>query len=320
MASPHRLKFVEPMKAMTAPAPPHNGEWLYEVKFDGFRVLAIKNGKEVELWSRNQKRLDERFPEVVKAVAKLRIKSCMLDGEVCALNDEGGSSFQLLQNSAETTHPVVYYVFDLLFEGPKDIRDLSLMERKIRLEAVLLNATDPIRPSTFFTENPQEVLDKMKLAGAEGSIAKLKNSKYETGHRSAAWIKIKFHKGQEFVIAGYTLPKKSRRYFGALILGYYRGKRLIFAGRVGTGFNEKTLKEIYQKLKPLECSNPLIEEVQEPSGRWRPKGWKASDSRWVQPKLVAQVQFTEWTDDGLLRHPSFQGLRVDKSPTNVVRE
>jgi bifunctional non-homologous end joining protein LigD len=315
-----RLKFVEPMKAVTAPAPPEDGAWIYEVKFDGFRVLAIKNGREVELWSRNQKRLDERFPEVARAVAKLSAKSCLLDGEVCALDAQGRSSFQLLQNAGETNHPVVYYAFDLLFEGGRDLRRLPLTERKTHLEEVLLNAVDPIRPSAFFSENPKEVLAKMRSVGAEGSIAKLKSSAYETGRRSGAWIKLKFHQGQEFVIAGYTLPKKSRRYFGALILGYYRGQRLIFAGRVGTGFNEKTLKAIHQKLKPLECAAPMVEEVQEPSGRWRPKGWKASDSRWVKPKLVAQVQFAEWTSDGILRHPSFLGLRDDKKPEDVVRE
>jgi bifunctional non-homologous end joining protein LigD len=320
MATPRRLKFVEPMKAAVAARPPEDGRWLYEVKFDGFRVLALKNGKDVELWSRNKKPLNERFPEVVKAVAKLSIKSCVFDGEVCALNAEGRSSFQLLQNAGETNHPVVYYIFDLLFERDKDLRKLALLERKTQLEAVLLNAVDPIRPSPFFTEDPTQILDKMKSAGAEGSIAKLKDSAYETGRRSGAWVKIKFHKGQEFVIAGYTLPKRSRQYFGALILGYYRGKKLIFAGRVGTGFDDKSLREIFHQLKPLEVEKPMVEEVQEPSGRWRPKGWKASDSRWVRPKLVAQVQFTEWTEDGILRHPSFIGLRDDKKAADVVRE
>ena len=320
MAASRRLKFVEPMKAVVAPAPPYDGEWLYEVKFDGFRILAVKNGKEVELWSRNEKLLNERFPDVVRAVAKLRAKSCVLDGEVCALNAQGRSSFQLLQNSAGQPAPVVYYIFDLPFEGATDLRDLPLTERKTRLEAVLLNAIDPIRPSPFFTENPGDVLDKMESAGAEGAIAKRKDSLYETGHRSGAWVKIKFHKGQEFVVVGYTLPKKSRKYFGALLLGYYRGKRLVFAGRVGTGFNDKALRDIYRKLKAIASDVPLVEEVQEPSGRWRPKGWKASDTRWVKPELVAQVQFTEWTDDGILRHPSFQGLRDDKKAADVVRE
>jgi bifunctional non-homologous end joining protein LigD len=320
MAAARRLHFVEPMKAAVAAPPPDNGEWLYEVKFDGFRVLAVKNGREVELWSRNEKLLNERFPGVVEAVKKLSTRSCVLDGEACALNTQGRSSFQLLQNSGEVAAPVVYYVFDVLFEGSKDMRTLPLTERKTYLEAILLEAIDPIRPSLFFTENVAKILAKMKSAGAEGSIAKRKDSIYETGRRSGAWVKIKFHKGQEFVIAGYTRPRRSRKYFGSLILGYYKGRRLVFAGRVGTGFNEESLREIYGKLRKLEVGAPLVEEVQEPSGRWRPKGWKASDSRWVRPELIAQVQFTEWTDDGILRHPSFQGLRIDKNPRDVVRE
>src|ERR1700742_891132 len=137
MAALRRLKFVEPMKAKVAPAPPHNGEWLYEVKFDGFRVLAVKNGREIELWSRNHKSLNERFPTVVKAVAKLSAKSCVLDGEVCALDKSGRSSFQLLQNVGEGTTPVVYYVFDLLFEGANDLRGPPLLERKTKLDEVL---------------------------------------------------------------------------------------------------------------------------------------------------------------------------------------
>jgi bifunctional non-homologous end joining protein LigD len=308
------------MKAAVAAPPADNGAWLYEVKFDGFRVLAVKNGKSVELWSRNEKPLHERFPGVVAAVQKLSAKSCIIDGEVCALNAEGESSFQLLQNSGAAPTPVVYYVFDVLFEGGRDLRQLPLTERRKHLEALLLETVDPLRPSLCFTDDVKNILAKMKSAGAEGAIAKQKDSVYETGRRSGAWVKIKFHRGQEFVVAGYTLPKKSRKYFGALILGYYRGKRLIFAGRVGTGFNDKSLREIHAKLKKLEIAAPVVEEIQEPSGRWRPKGWKASDSRWVKPRLVAQVQFTEWTSDGILRHPSFLGLRTDKDPREVVRE
>jgi bifunctional non-homologous end joining protein LigD len=149
---------------------------------------------------------------------------------------------------------------------------------------LLATAAEPIRPSTYFMDNPKKVLEKMDVVGAEGAIANLMTSPYESGRRSGAWIKIKFHKGQEFVVVGYTLPKQSRKYFGALSLGYYKDKRLIFGGRVGTGFNDKALKEIFDKLKPLEIPEPMVEEIQEPSGRWRPRGWKASDSRWVKPK------------------------------------
>ena len=256
----------------------------------------------------------------MKAIGKLAVKNCILDGEVCALDPAGRSSFQILQNQAETDHPVVYYVLDVLVDDKTDCRSLTLTKRQERLAAILSMAHEPIRPSPVFSKDPAAVLDKMRAVGAEGSIAKLKDSVYEAGRRSGTWVKIKFHKGQEFVVVGYTLPQKSRQYFGALILGYYRDKRLIFAGRVGTGFSDKALREIFTKLKPLEVDKPLVEEIQDPTGRWRPKGWKSSDSRWVQPTLVAQVQFTEWTDDGILRHPSFQGLRDDKDPTKVVRE
>ncbi len=315
-----RLRFVEPMKALSTAPPPLDGHWLYELKFDGFRALAIKEGTSVQLWSRNKKRLDERFPGIVEAVAKLPSQRCIIDGEVCALDEKGRSSFQLLQNSADRNPPIVYHVFDLLFEGRKDTRHLPLMERKTRLDSILLHAKDPIYNSVFFTETPAAVLEAMRKAGAEGAIAKRKCSLYESGQRSADWVKIKFHKSQEFVICGYTLPKASRQYFGALLLGYYEGKHLIFCGRVGTGFGDKALKSLHGEMRKLEVSKPLVERVQEPSGRWRAPGWKASETRWVKPKLIAQIQFTEWTDDGLLRHPSFLGLRDDKDPRSIVRE
>jgi bifunctional non-homologous end joining protein LigD len=160
----------------------------------------------------------------------------------------------------------------------------------------------------------------MREAGAEGAIAKRIDSVYETGQRSGAWIKIKFHREQEFVVVGYTLPKNSRKFFGSLLLGYFEGKRLIFAGHVGTGFSERMLKGIYGRLKKIEIDQPQAQQIQEQSDRWRAKGWKPSECRWVKPELVAQVKFTEWTTDGLLRHPSFLGLRDDKLPREVVRE
>ncbi len=308
------------MKASSVAPPPDNGEWIYEVKFDGFRMLAVKNEGDVDLWSRNAKPLNKRFPEVVNAISRLPLKHGIFDGEVCALDAAGQSSFQLLQNQAETPTAVVYYLFDLLVEGKDDLRSLPLLERKASLEQVMKSASDPLHRSLFFDANPRAILAKMKAVGVEGSIAKLKSSRYESGQRSPNWVKIKFQKSQEFVVAGYTLPKKSRQYFGALILGYYQEKRLVYAGRVGTGFDEKTLRGIFGQLKKLEIEQPQVEEIQEPSGRWRAKRSKPSDVRWVKPKLVAQVDFTGWTDDGVLRHPSFQGLREDKRPREVIRE
>ncbi len=315
-----RLGFIEPMKASTTAAAPYDGDWLYEVKFDGYRVLAVKNGKAVQLWSRNKKRLDERFPEVAAAVAKLPATRCIVDGEVCALDEKGCSSFQLLQNSDEGAHPIVYYVFDALFEGAMDLRALPLMQRKTRLDAILLNSKDPIRPSVFFTEDPAAVLKKMREVGAEGAIAKRRDSTYDAGSRSPSWIKIKWRRSQELVIVGYTLPEKSRQYFGSLAVGYYEGRKLIFAGRVGTGYTAKTLKEIYGKLRKIEVAEPPVERIKPPSGRWRGPDWKPATTRWVEPKLVGQFEFAEWTADGVLRQGSFVGLREDKDPKKVIRE
>ncbi len=218
----------------------------------------------------------------------------MIDGEVCALDPKGRSSFQLLQNAAEGAAPLVYYVFDLLFEGSKDLRGLPLFERQAHLEKILTKGAGPVRLSLSFTKDRDKILRKMREAGAEGVVAKLKHSRYECGQRSGAWTKIKFLRQQEFVIVGYTAPRRSRQHFGALLLGYYRGKRLVFAGRAGTGFTEKTLKKIHGLLKPLETDAPLVEGVQDPSGRWKWPGWKPAEIHWVQPRLVAEVRFAEW--------------------------
>ena len=248
MAAPHRLKFVEPMKAKLAPPPAHDSHWLYEVKFDGFRVLAIKEGRSVELWSRNQKLLNERFPEIAHAVSKLSTARTILDGEVCALDKAGRSSFQLLQNAGEVPARLVYYVFDVLVEGKKDLRDLPLLKRKERLEAILLKAVDPIRPSPSFTQNPAR--DSQENARGRRGGRDRQANRFGLRNRPAlrrAGRRSSFIKVQEFVVAGYTLPQKSRKHFGSLILGYYEGKRLIFAGHVGTGFNQRTLKEIHSR-------------------------------------------------------------------------
>ncbi|MDE1169879.1 MAG: non-homologous end-joining DNA ligase [Verrucomicrobium sp.] len=316
-----RAGFVEPMKAAVTAPPPHDGRWLYEVKFDGFRALAVKRGKTVHLWSRNRKPLEERFPEVAAAVARLPVRECILDGEVCALDAKGASSFQILQNQAESGAPLVYYVFDVLMAEGKDLRALLLLERKERLAAILARARDPVRPSAFFAEDPARVLETLRKLGGEGAIAKRKDSRYEAGRRSRAWVKIKFVREQEFVVVGYSLPRKSRKHFGALLLGCrdVRGK-LVYVCKVGTGFNGKSLALLHKKLLALEVPAPRFEGFREPGGRWRPPGWKPSENRWVKPKLVVQVRFTEWTDDGALRHPSYIGLREDKGARGVIRE
>ncbi|HEY8965489.1 MAG TPA: non-homologous end-joining DNA ligase [Candidatus Methylacidiphilales bacterium] len=314
------LAFVEPMKASTTDAPAlSDPRWLYEVKFDGFRGLAIKNGKKVALLSRTRHSLAERFPDVVRAVAALPVRSCILDGEVCALDPQGRSSFQLLQNSGEVPAPIVYYVFDLLFENAKDLRPLPLMERKRRLDALLLHARDPIRPSVFFTDDAAGVLARMRAVGAEGAIAKEKDSPYRSGARSPDWVKIRFSLRQEFVIGGFTEPQGSRSGFGALLLGYYEGDALRYASKVGTGFDGKSLARLHGLLvKQERKTNPFADGAGPTRHRWS-RGPLAK-VHWVKPELVAQIGFTEWTGDGSIRHPVFLGLREDKPARRVVRE
>jgi bifunctional non-homologous end joining protein LigD len=315
-----RRAFVEVMKASTGvPPAPTDPHWLYEVKFDGYRGLAVKNGREVQLFSRTRHPLNARFPAVAAAVATLPVRACVLDGEVCALDPQGRSSFQLLQNAEEGATPIVYYVFDLLFENSADLRPLPLLERKRRLDALLLKARDPIRPSVFFTEDAKGVLARMKKVGAEGSIAKRKDSPYRSGSRSPEWVKIRFSLQQEFVIGGYTEPRGSRTGFGALLIGYYEGKALRYASKVGTGFTGKTLAALYRRLQTLEqAKNPFAGGAGPERHRWTHGPLAAT--HWVKPTLVAQIAFTEWTGDGSVRHPVFLGLREDKPARRVVRE
>ncbi len=316
-----RLSFLAPMKAsVTEPPAPSDPRWLYEMKFDGYRGIAVKNGRSVALFSRNRKRLDARFPGIVRAIAALPRTRCVLDGEICALDPRGRSSFQLIQNAEEGAAPLVYYVFDLLKEGAADLRDLPLAERKDRLATLLGEAGDlgPIRLSASFTRDARAVLARMKAVGAEGAVAKMKESRYETGHRSPNWVKIRFSLQQEFVVGGYTEPRGSRSGFGALLIGYRRGKELVYASKVGTGFTAKTLAETFRLLKARERKACPFAAYEARRHRWT-RG-PAAATHWVKPDLVAQIAFTEWTGDGSVRHPVFLGLRRDKPASQVVRE
>ncbi len=321
-----RPEFVSPMKALISDTLPKGDNWIYEVKFDGFRGIAIKRNSAIELISRNTKNLTPNFPEIVTALRELPAKECVLDGEICALDSGGRSSFQLLQAAnlpGETRPPIFYYAFDLLQLNGKDLTGLPLTERKGLLQTLLQDAPDAIRFSASINAESDRVLAAMKARGLEGLIAKRRDSKYETGRRSSAWVKFKWTNEQEFVIGGYTPPQGTRSHFGALLVGYYENGKLIFASKVGTGFNEKLLKLLYerfQKLKRADC--PFANLPEKRSWRWG-KPVTAAEMRrctWVDPKLVCQIRFAEWTRDGRLRQPAFLGLREDKSPKEVVRE
>jgi len=318
-------RFVEPMKARLEEEPPTHGDWLYELKFDGIRAIAIKDGKKVSLISRNGNKLDKRFPEIAEAVAELPIEECVLDGEVVALDDEGRSSFQLLQalEMEGRKAPLRFYVFDLVQFNGKGLLDLPVEQRKQVLASVCENVGDPIRYSGEITGDAKSLLAEVKRRGLEGLIGKQRGSKYEPGRRSGAWIKLKSLHEQEFVIGGYTPPAGSRKCFGAILVGYYENGKLKFAGKVGTGFTEKSLSTLYKKFRDEERNDcPFVDLPSKSAGQWS-QGITPSmmnKMHWINPKFVAQIKFSEWTRDQKLRQPVFLGLRDDKDPREVIRE
>jgi bifunctional non-homologous end joining protein LigD len=318
-------RFIEPMKARLEEEPPTHGDWLYELKFDGIRAIAIKDGKKVSLISRNGNKLDKRFPEIVEAVKVVPAEECVLDGEVVALDQEGRSSFQLLQalEMEGRKTPLRFYLFDLLQLNGKSLLDLPVEQRKQVLASVCENVGDPIRYSGEITGDVKSLLAEVKRRGLEGLIGKQRGSNYEAGRRSGAWIKLKSLHEQEFVIGGYTPPGGSRKYFGAILVGYYHGGKLKFAGKVGTGFTEKSLSLLYKKFRSEERDDcPFVDLPSKQGGQWV-QGITPSmmnKMHWINPKFVAQVKFLEWTRDGKLRAPVFLGQREDKNPREVVRE
>jgi bifunctional non-homologous end joining protein LigD len=317
-------RFVEPMKALLAEKLPRSDHWIYEIKFDGVRALAIRNGARVELVSRAGNTLGPKFPQLVAALQRLDSKAFVLDGEIVALDPEGRSSFQLLQsygNAGFNKPPLLYYAFDLLNLDGRDTSSLPLEQRKSLGEAFVDRHSEIVRFSSGIDAHSERVLKEMQARGLEGLIAKLKGSIYEPGRRSGSWIKFKWSREQEFVIGGYTEPRGGRSHFGALLVGYYRGRDLLFAGKVGTGFNEKNLAELYRQFQAIrQDACPFINL---PEKLLTGRGITAGEMRrctWLKPRLVAQVRFAEWTRDDHLRQPAFLGLRDDKRPEEVVRE
>ena len=318
-------RFVDPMKPKLVDNPPLVGDWIYELKFDGIRLLAIKSVDDVKVMSRNKNELGARFGEVVAAVRKLPVQECVIDGEVVTLDAEGRSSFQLLQarEMEGRATPIHYYVFDLLQVDGRDCTRLPLSIRKELLAKICRDAQEPIRFSSEIGSDPKPLLAEVKRRGLEGLIGKQLGSIYESGRRSGAWIKLKCVNEQEFVIGGYTPPGGSRKYFGALLVGYYEGKRLLFAGKVGTGFNTKSLAALHKQFARKRQKNcPFADLPSKQGGKWV-QGITPGEMRkctWVKPAFVCQVKFAEWTRDGKLRQPVFLGLREDKTAPEVRRE
>ncbi len=320
-----KARFIEPMKPRLVEVPPAQGDWVWELKFDGIRLMAIKEGKKVSLLSRNENDLTKRFGAVAEAIGQLAAKDCVIDGEVVALDEEGRSSFQLLQSGEMEGEdaPVYFYAFDLLQANGRDLLQLSLGERKARLEELAAAADGPLRFSGELGGAPKQLLAEVKRRGLEGIIGKQRASRYEPGRRSGVWIKLKCVKEQEFVIGGFTPPQGGRKHFGALLVGYYEKKKLLFAGKVGTGFDTKTLAALAKQFAAEgrdDC--PFADLPSKERGQWA-QGITPGMMRkmhWLHPRLVAQVKFAEWTRDGKLRQPVYLGLREDKKAADVRLE
>jgi bifunctional non-homologous end joining protein LigD len=318
-------RFVEPMKAKLLDKPPATGHWIYELKFDGIRLIVVKDGQKVSLLSRNKNDLSSRFPEIVPAVENLPARECVLDGEVVAVDEEGRSSFQLLQarEMEGRRSPIYFYAFDLLQLDGKSLISVPLEARKSVLEKLCAGAGDPIRYSGAIGADVSRLLTEVTRRGLEGNIGKRSNSFYEPGRRSGAWIKLKCVSEQEFVIGGYTSPQRARKQFGALLVGYYENKNLVFAGKVGTGFTTKSLASLYKQFQTEKRAHcPFVDLPSKQNGQWV-QGITPSIMKkmhWIKPKFVAEIKFAEWTRDGKLRAPVFLGLREDKEPSEVVRE
>jgi len=294
--------------------------WLYEVKWDGYRTLALSHNTVVELKSRNDKSFNEKFYPVYNAVVNWGVNA-VVDGEIVVLNDTGKSDFGSLQNwRSEADGELIYYVFDLLWLDGKDLTTLPLIERREILKQIVPNA-GIIRLSDAFDTSGIEFFDVAKQLGLEGIIAKKSNSVYQQGARSADWLKIKAHQRQEVIIGGFTRNEGSSKSFSSLLVGVHQHGKLIYTGKIGTGFTAKMQQEMMAMFKPrIIKASPfdVLPDINKPS-RFRPNPPNATAS-WLKPELVCEVSFAEMTSDGVMRHPSFEGMRVDKRAKDVVLE
>ncbi len=304
--------FVRPQLCTLVSEPPGGNAWLHEAKLDGYRVLCRVAAGRATLLSRNEKDWTASFAEIAAEAARLPARTALLDGEVVVVLRNGLTSFNALQNalSGRSDGELAYYAFDLLHLDGRDLRQRPLEERRAALRSLLRSrARARVRLSVPLEGDGRKVFVAACRRGLEGIVSKRRDARYRSG-RGGEWVKTKCHQEQEFVIGGFTEPKGARQDLGALLVGVYGDGALRFAGKVGTGFSNASARALRRRLEALErTGNPFVP---------RPRG--LAGARFVQPRLVGVVRFTEWTPDGRLRHPSFQGLREDKLPREVVRE
>ena len=300
-----RPDFVPPMLAKLVMEPPVGEDWIYERKLDGLRCIAVRAGERVELYSRSRQSFTARFGGIVEGIARLPGGDVVLDGEIVALEGDR-TSFSLLQRPGSTAVPLLY-AFDVLHLGGDDLRNRPLLDRKKLLGGVV-KGRGAVRRVDHGKGDPVALLRHACADGWEGLIAKRPDGLYRSG-RSSDWLKLKCSASQELVIGGWTDPRGARSHFGALLVGYYDDEGLRYAGKVGTGFDTRTLADLHRQMEARSRpESPFVDRVRERTAHW------------VEPELVANFAFTEWTDDGKLRHPRFEGLRPDKAAAAVRRE
>jgi bifunctional non-homologous end joining protein LigD len=299
---------LHPMLATLIDKPFDDPEWIFETKWDGFRLVAEVEKSRVRLYSRNLIDKSAKYPSVCGALSAIK-RFAVIDGELVALDAKGRSRFQLLQNAEREKVRLQYCAFDLLYLDDEDLRHRPLIERK-ELLAEVLPKTPLLHYSAHVWDKGIAAFKRASRAGEEGIMAKLARSHYYSGKRSRDWLKIKASLGQEVVIVGFTAPRRSREYFGSLLLAVREGSHWRYVGRAGTGFDHAMLKQVYDLMAPLVSeTKPVAAKVPQ-----------EAVTTWVKPKLVCEVKFTEWTAKGEMRHPVFLGLRTDKKATAVVRE
>jgi len=299
--------------------PDDPARWAYELKLDGYRAIAFKSGGKVRLRSRNDNDFTNRYPSVIRGLAKLPDET-VIDGELVALDGDGRPSFNALQNHSVST-PVLFYVFDVMVLSGRDLRNEALEIRRRALEdKIIPTLAEPVRYASEINATLRDLVHSVKAQGFEGVVAKRRNSLYEAGRRSGAWLKMRINRGQEFVIGGYTIGTRT---FDALIFGCYEGDRLLYVARTRSGFTPATRQQLFKRFRGLETADcPFSNLPEERSGRWGQGLTKAkmADCRWLKPELVGQFEFLEWTADNHLRHSKFIALRDDKPARKVRRE
>lgn len=319
-AETSKARFIEPMLLQRTDSLPEGANWVYEVKLDGYRALAMKTSGQVYLRSRNNSDFNSKYPGIIKALGTLPDET-VIDGELIAVDDSGRPSFGLLQNHSSSKVLIVYYVFDVLIVAGRNVMSDHLSARRDLLRRHILSKLgEPIRESQELNASLPDLIRAVRAHGLEGLVAKRLDSAYEPGQRSGAWRKMRINKGQEFVIAGYT---PSARNFDALIFGYHEGDRLLYVARTRNGFTPASREQLYRRFAGLEIAKcPFVNLPELREGRWGQglTAEKMKECRWLRPVLVGQFEYLEWTSDNHLRHSRFIALREDKNARDVRRK